>query len=98
MNILAVIDDVPKVYAHAEIKRPCCQCRLHRDGAFDGVLDGWEFGEKTVARVFNDPPGVFDDQWINDLGPGGLPGGNRAIGITLHQARIARDVGRQNRR
>jgi len=61
-------------------------------GALDRVQDRRELGQEPVARQFDDAAGVFGDGGIDDLGAGGPPGGDGAVGVLFHQPRIARHV------
>jgi hypothetical protein len=42
--------------------------------------------------MFDDAPGVFGDLGIDNVGPGGLPGCNRAVGVLLDKTRVTRDI------
>ena len=69
-NILPVYT-AAVVFPHAEFERVPRQTFLHADGAADGFLDSRKFGEKPIARVFDDATRMFGYRRINDVGASG---------------------------
>ena len=70
----------------------------HIDGAVDGVLYGGKFDQKAVAGELDDGAGIIADIRLDHVFPGSLPGGDGAVCIFLHEARIARYVRGKNGR
>ncbi len=98
MNVLAIVDDIAEVDAHAEFERTLRKAFLHHDGAPYGVLDGRKLGQETVSRQFDDTARMTGDGGVDDLGARGLPGVDRALRVVLHEFRVASDIGCHNGR
>jgi hypothetical protein len=66
------------------------------DRATNRIDHARKLAEQTVARRVDNAAAVLLDFGIGDLSAQHLQRGERAFLIRPHQARVARDVGRQN--
>ncbi len=71
---------------------------LHRDRAGDGIDHRGELDDRPVAHQLDDPALVLGQQRVDRLLAQGLDRGQRAGLVLLDQARVADDVGGQDRR
>jgi hypothetical protein len=71
---------------------------LHLDRTAHRVDDAGEFDQQAVAGRFDDAAAVLGDLRVTKLAADRPQSGKRALLIGLHQPRIARDIGRQDRR
>ena len=71
---------------------------LHGDRAGDGIDDRGELDDRAVAHQLDDAALVLGDDRIDRLGAKRLDRGKRAGLVGFDQARIADDVGGQDRR
>jgi hypothetical protein len=98
-NDIAEIDTDAELDAvlglHAGIARG--HLALHVDRAANRVDDTGKLAEQTVACCIDDAAAVLLDLGVGDLSPQRLQRSERAFLVRPHQARITRDVGRQNR-
>ena len=69
---------------------------LDRERALDGVARGGELGEEIVAREVREAAAMLCDE-RGDLLARCAQRAHRGVLIVGHQARVARDVGGQNR-
>jgi len=70
---------------------------LDLDSAAHGIHDTRKFREHAVAGVFDDPPLMLTDLWVDQFDEMRLEALVRALLIGAHQARIACHVGREDR-
>ena len=96
----------PRLIPHAELDAPPlrdgriaqCHLALHLDGAAHRIDDAGELDEQAIARNLDDATAMFLDFGVGQLAPECLERGERAFLVLAHQPRIARDIGRQDRR
>src|SRR5262249_12019998 len=104
-DVVVVDDDVAEIDADAEIDAPlrlhagitCGNLALHLDRATNRIDHARKFAEQTVARRVDDAAAVLLDFGVGYLTPQRLQRSERAFLVRSHQARITRDVGRQDR-
>jgi hypothetical protein len=105
-DVVAVDDDVADVDADAEDDAPSLRHRsvaarhaaLDRERAADCVDDAPELDEHAVARRLDDAAAVTGDRGVDELAAVRLQRRQGADLVDAHQAAIADDVRRQNRR
>jgi len=98
-------DDVTEIDAHAKFDAALCRCRgvagdhlpLHLDRTAYRVDDAGKLGEQSVAGVFDHSAPVLGDVWVDQFGEMSLQALVRALLIRANQARIAGDIGGQDR-
>jgi len=72
--------------------------RLHFNRATHRVDNAAKFDQPAVSGGFHDPAVVLLDLGISQLAPDRPQCGERAFLVRPHQPRIARDIGREDRR
>ena len=104
-KIVALDDDIAQIDADPEhdaaVRRNfglmCGDLFLQRDREGCGVHDRAEFGDRAIAHQFDDAAVMLGQQRIDESAPKSLDRGQRAILVSLGQARIADDVRRHDR-
>ena len=71
---------------------------LELDGRAERVHGAGELDQRTVARQLDQPAAVAGQCRLQALGAMGLQPGQRAVLVAAHQARVANDIRRQDRR
>jgi len=105
-DVVLVDHDVAEIDADAEIDAPLGwharvargHLALHLDRATNRIDHARELADQTVARHVDNAAAVLLDLGIGNLTTQHLQRGERAFLIRPHQARVARDAGRQDRR
>ena len=103
-DVVLVDDDVAEIDADAEIDAPLGRhvgvagghLALHLDRATNRIDHARELAEQTVARRMDDAAAVLLDFGVGNLAPQHFQRSQRAFLIRPHQARVTRDVRRQN--
>ena len=104
-DVVVVDDDVAEIDADPEIDAPfgvhasiaCSHFALHFDRATNRIDHAGKLAEQTVACRVDDATAVLLDLGVGNLSPQRLQRRERAFFVRPHQARVARDVGRQDR-
>ena len=105
-DVVLVDHDVAEIDADAEIDAPLGwhfgvargHLALYLDRATNRIDHARELAEQTVARRVDNAATMFLDLGVGYLSPQHLQRSERAFLVRPHQARVTRDVGRQNRR
>ena len=104
-DVVLVDNDVAEIDADAEIYAPLGwhagvargHLALHLDRASNRIDHARKLAEQTVARRVDNAAAMLLDLGVGYLSPQRLQRSERAFLIRPHQARVARDIGRQNR-
>src|SRR5215471_10794621 len=104
-DVVVVDDDVAEIDPDAEIDAPfglhagiaCGHLALHLDRATNRIDHAHKLAKQTVARCVDDAAAVLPDLGVGNLSPQRLQRSERAFFVRPHEARVARDVGRQDR-
>jgi hypothetical protein len=73
-------------------------CRLQFAGATQRVDDAGELDQEAVACCLDDPAAMAVDLWIDHFGAERLEPAESPFLVGFDQARIAGDIGREDRR
>ena len=73
-------------------------CRLHLGRATQRVDDAGELDQEAVAGGLDDAAAMLGDLRIDDFGAQRLEPAEGAFLVGFDQARVARDIGREDRR
>ena len=106
VEVVAIHDQVAKVQADAEhdggvlglVPVGLGHGLLELDGGAQSVHGAWELDQGAVAGQLDQPSAMASQNGLQPLGPMGFQPGKGAVLITAHQARVANDIRRQNRR
>ena len=106
IDVVAVDDDIADIDADAEIdaaagrnaRIPVGHALLPFDRAAHRVDDAGEFDQQTVAGRLDDAAAMLGDLGVAQFAPDCFEPGERAFLVDAHEPRIARDIGRQDRR
>ena len=104
-NVVAVVDDVAKIDADAELDTlglrhagvAVGHAALDFDSAAHRVDGASEFHQQSIAGGLDDLAAVLPDLWIDQRPPVRLQLGERALLVRAHKSAIACHVGGQDR-